>query len=166
MKKVFLLILIALHYSAHASEEGLYAWWLTIEFPVTKTSILSHPVTQLDKTWRKAELLSDGLLKKYTRPEEYQEFKNSNMQFQLQADLNNNKIKEYLYTGVYKAKNGATGKFVAIFESNKLLKVFTRQGKAGYSALLQDNEQVSWYGCMQCGEYETITWDGKRYRLE
>ena len=166
MKKYLLLVLLLIQQTALASEEGLYAWWMTIEFPVTETKILSHPVSDLNKNWQKASLLTDALLKKHTTPEQYQEFKDSKMQFQPTLDMNNNGIKEQFYTGVYKDKNKQTGKFVAIFESNSLIKIFAQSEKPGYNALLHENDRISWYQCMQCGEYEAIKWNGKTYGLE
>jgi len=166
MKKYLLLVLLLIQQTALASEEGLYAWWMTIEFPVTETKILTQSISKLNKNWVKATLLSDALLKQHTSQKQYQEFKNSKMQFQWALDMNNNGIKEQFYTGVYKDKNNQTGKFVAIFESNKLIKIFTRSGKPGYNALLRTKEQISWYQCMQCGEFEAIKWNGKTYGLE
>ena len=95
------------------------------------------------------------------------EFKSSRFAFEKRVDLNRNGKRERLVVGVYERQNGVRGRFVAIFEKNKLIKTLAEDGTAGFSALLIDKGQVYWYFCMQCGGHHSrrVMWNGSDYLL-
>lgn len=165
MKRILILLLGLSVFASpsHASnnlEPSLNAWWLDITFKPAQRTIYGIPLEKFNKEWAYAELLSSIDLSRQISSKDIKEFKSSRFAFEKRVDLNRNGKRERLVVGVYERKNGVQGRFVAIFEKNKLIKTLAEDGTAGFSALLIDKGQVYWYFCMQCGEgYKLILRD-------
>ena len=168
MKKTLALILCLCIFAqlSQALANTPNAWWLDIEFKPTQHSIAGKPLGQFNKEWESAELLSSTDLSSLINSKDFSEFKSSRFSFEKRVDLNKNGKKERIVVGVYQRLSGERGRFVAIFEQNKLIKTLTEDGNAGFSALLIDKGQVYWYFCMQCGGGYKLIWDGKDYFLD
>lgn len=170
MKRLFLVLQTALllfcSACCNAGEHPKTAWWYDIVFVPDQTSINGIPIQKLDTTWELAKGLSVKDLKNKLSRRDVQRFSSSPFSFEKTIDLNGNKQPETFMVGVYRTHTGQTGKFLAIFEKKRLLSVFTANGTAGFSALLTSNRQLHWYQCMECGEFETLIWNGKTYALE
>ena len=105
-------------------------------------------------------------LERFSNEWAYKEFKASRFAFEKRIDLNRNGRRERIVVGVYERPNGVQGRFVAIFEKNKLIKTLAEDGAAGFSALLVEKGEVYWYFCMQCGSGYKLIWRDKSYFLE
>ena len=169
MKKILLLFLLISLFPAHASEvtdPSLNAWWLDIQFKPAQRSLGSVPLERFNKEWAYGELLTSIDLAPKISSADFKEFKASRFSFEKRVDLNRNGRRERLVVGVYERQNGVQGRFVAIFEKNKLIKTLAEDGAAGFSALLVDKGEVYWYFCMQCGSAYKLIWRDKSYYLE
>lgn len=172
MKRILILLLgvsifASLSHASNNLEPSLNAWWLDITFKPTQRTIHGIPLEQFSKEWAYAELLSSIDLSRQISSKDIKEFKSSRFAFEKRMDLNRNEKREQLMVGVYQRQNGVQGRFIAIFEQNKLLKTFTEDGVAGFSALLIDKGQVYWSFCMQCGGHHSrrVMWNGDDYVL-
>lgn len=155
---------------AHASnavEPSPNAWWVDIVFKPTQLSLKGIPLARFDKEWAYAELLTYNVLSQQISPKDLKEFRSSRFSFEKRVDLNRNGKREIVVVGVYQRENGVQGQFVSIFEQNKLLKTFTKDDKAGFSALLLDKGQVYWSFCMECGGHHSrkLLWKNGDYLL-
>ena len=79
-------------------------------------------------------------------------------------DLDNDAVVENFYVGVYKTKN-AMGRFLIIEKNNKIVMTFQREGTPGFIALFKYKNELRWYKCMQCGDYEKIVASKGSYLL-
>ena len=172
MKRILILILgisvfAALSHASNTLEPSINAWWLDITFKPTQRTIHGIPLEKFNQEWAYAERLSSIDLSRQISTEDIKEFKSSRFSFEKRVDLNRNGKQEQLIVGVYQLQNGVQGRFVAIFEQNKLLKTLTEEGAAGFSALLIDKGKVYWSFCMQCGGHHSrrVMWNGDDYVL-
>ena len=153
------------------STEGLdgtaaAAWWYTMEFAPTSTSVRGIDVDTMDPTWRAATVLDTGTLAGRLSVDERTRFDNSALSFSVDADLDDDGGAETFFVGVFETDAGDRGRFVAVTGNGRLLQLFQQTGAAGFSALLDGTDEVRWYQCMECGEFETIIWTGNSYVLE
>lgn len=149
-----------------APEQPQAAWWYDIEFEPNANSVRAFSVNSMDSAWRSARGLTDTDIRTRIAQSEFEKFKASPFAFATTADLNRDGSAEDFFVGVFKAADGTTGRFVAITNKDQLLKVFREPGKPGFSALLKSGDSIRWYKCMDCGEFETITWTGTSYALD
>ena len=169
MKKLRLLFFLIFAFPTHASDitdQSLNAWWLDIKFKPTQRSLSGVPLERFNKEWAYGELLTSIDLAPKISSIEFKEFKASRFAFEKCVDLNRNGRRERIVVGVYERPNGVQGRFVAIFEKNKLIETLAEEGAAGFSALLVDKGEVYWYFCMQCGSGYKLIWRDKNYFLE
>lgn len=164
--------IVALTFTALAQannniEPSLNAWWLDITFKPTSQTIRGIPLEKFSNDWEYAELLSCIDLSQQVSPKDIKEFKSSRFSYEKRLDLNRNGKQEQFVVGVYQRKSGVQGQFISIFEQDKLIKTFTKDGVAGFSALLIDKGQVYWSFCMQCGGHNSkkILWNGSDFAL-
>lgn len=69
--------------------------------------------------------------------------------------------------GVFETGSGDKGRFLAITRDGALLQHFEHSGEAGFSTLLPyGTDEVRWYSCMECGDFESLKWSGRSYVLE
>lgn len=171
MKKILILVLgifvfASQSYAGGSKAHSPNAWWLDIEFKPTKRVLNGVPLERFNKDWMYGEILSSIDLSQKISPEEVKEFNSSRFSFEKRVDINRNGKQERIVVGVYQRHNGEQGRFVAIFESNKLLKTISEDGTAGFSALLVDKGQIYWYFCMQCGESHKLIWNNNDYFID
>lgn len=158
-----LLVVAACHNAPHQPQA---AWWYDIEFAPDAASVRGISVSSMMPEWRSARDLTDREVQDRISRSEFQNFKASPFAFNTTADLNRDGSAEDFFVGVFKASDGSTGRFAAVTKNHTVLKVFQERGKPGFSALLKIGDAVRWYKCMDCGEFETITWTGTSYLLE
>lgn len=160
---IFLLLIFS---SCMAEKKPEQAWWLNLSVKPDKTVLNNINITSYNKSWLFAIFLDDKFIKTQITNQQFTELKNSNFKLSLNNDFNGNKINEAVKVGVYLNNKNVKGIFLAIFESSKLRKVFTDSTNKGFSALIKDNNNIRWYKCMNCGEYEEIRWNGKHYIIQ
>lgn len=172
MKKILILLLglsvfTSLSHAGITLESSQNAWWLDITFKPTQLSLNGVPLARFDKEWAYAELLTPTTLSQQISQKDLQKFKATRFSFQKRVDLNRNGTQEQIVVGIYQRENGVQGRFVSIFEQKKLLKTFTQDDKAGFSALLLDKGQLYWSFCMECGGHHSrkILWKNGDYLL-
>ena len=172
MKKILILLLgisvfASLAHASKALEPSSNAWWLDIRFKPAQLSLNGIPLERFDKEWAYAEWLTSTALSQQISQKDLKKFKSSRFSFERRVDLNRNGKRELIVVGVYQRENGVQGQFVSIFEQNKLLKTFTKDDKAGFSALLLDKGQVYWSFCMECGGHHSrkVLWKNGAYLL-
>lgn len=165
LSSIIALIFITMS-SCMADKNPQQAWWLDLSVTPDKTELNDLNVRIFDKSWRYAIFLDETTLKKHINNKQLSELTTSNFILTSSIDLNRNKKKETLKVGVYEKDNGTGGIFLAIFEDSKLLKVFSDSSNKGFSAIIQSENNIRWYKCMNCGEYEIIRWNGRAYTIE
>lgn len=160
---VFLLLVFS---SCMAEKKPEQAWWLNLSIEPDKTALNNINITTYNKNWQYAVFLDDKFIKTQVTNQQFTELKNSNFKLSLNKDFNGNKINETIKVGIYLDHKNTKGIFLAVFENTKLIKVFTDSTNKGFSALIIDNNNIRWYKCMNCGEYEEIRWNGKSYIIQ
>lgn len=155
---IFLLSLIACANGTSSKNQrnSIEAWWLTVRFNANENKINNKDIQLIDKNWIGARLLDKKTLVDKVTQNELEEFSSSNLRFQLNVDMNKDGIKENIYVGVYRTREGE-GRFLIVEQNNKVIKKFERGETAGFSALLTYDDEVRWYDCMQCGSYDQLS---------
>ena len=152
--------------SCMADKKPEQAWWLNLSINPDKTVLNNINISSYNKSWRSAVFLDDKLIKAHVTHQQFDELKNSKFKLSTSIDFNGNNNNETIKVGVYQNNNNGKGIFLAIFEKSKLLKVFSDSSNKGFSALIKDGNSIRWYKCMNCGEYEHISWNGKSYVIQ
>lgn len=142
------------------------AWWYDIAFEPRSTLVRGIALSALDEAWRYADALTPSDLEGRISEEELRRFRASPLAFSVSADLDHDGVTEEFFVGVFATAAGSRGRFVAITRNGGLVRHFTEEGSAGFSALLRGDGEVRWYKCMDCGEFESIVWTGGSYALE
>jgi hypothetical protein len=143
-----------------------FAWWYTIQFRPVSATVFGLDVRTFNNKWIYATVVDNNLLKEQIAEDDFQNFNKSALSFSLMYDLDGNGIDEEFFVGVYETHEGEIGRFIAIMQDGKLLQYFMESGLNNFSALLQTNQEVRWYKCMECGEFESINWNGESFMLE
>ncbi len=121
-------------------------------------------MSQFDPTWQHASTLDDPQFdRKITRSDLA---RHEGFSFAVRVDLEGDGTYEDIFVGVFDTTSGRKGRFLAITRDGTLIQHFEYQGEAGFSALLALDDEVRWYMCMECGEFETLKWSGRSYVLE
>lgn len=149
-----------------APEAPRAAWWYDITFVPSSTSIANVEIQAIDSSWESATALDQTLLQGRVTGDELEAFAQSQLAFSLMSDLDGDGIQEAFLVGVYKATDGEQGRFVSIIREGRVLGYFKEGSGNGFSALMPGAGEVRWYKCMECGEFESITWGGEGYVLE
>lgn len=142
------------------------AWWLAQTFEAAESRVLNIEVTHINQDWQKATLLSPSYLQKQLLPEQYSEVSSSSLSLDIAADINNDGKKETVSVGVYKSKEGKEGRFLLISQGSQVLQSFYEQGLAGFSALYYDGDEIRWYKCLECGDFDAIVWSNSVYMMK
>jgi hypothetical protein len=165
--KIFCSLFVALLLisCAEYSKKPNYAWWYDISINIEKRELKGLDVSEFSTDWGHATFLSIDSFSRPLTNNEIVELDKSRMVLHLRADVNNDANIEDLYVGAYKTVANTSGKFLAILNSGKLIKYFTHPGNAGFSALLEaENNDLRWYKCLSCGDYDSIvSFDGGIY---
>lgn len=148
------------------TREAPTAWWYDITFAPDSGAVKGLVATDIDKSWRSIAALDTSMLAARISPQELQAFQRSAMSFSLEVDLDRDGTPETMFVGVYATSAGEKGRFVAVTEQGHLVQHFSESGIAGFSALVLAGDQIQWFKCMECGEYETISWNETSYGIE
>lgn len=164
---VLLLLIGCLHQpvTGASAVEPLTAWWVDMAFTPADNSVDGFDVQTLNPAWEHATALDERLLEERLSERDLKAFQASDLSFALTADIDEDGVSEAFFVGVYQSRTGGMGRFVAIARDGQLVKVFHRPGRNGFSALLQKDRQIRWYQCMECGDFDPIEWDGKKFVL-
>jgi hypothetical protein len=142
------------------------AWWSSISFTPTSTTVRGMDVRAIDARWLRADALDTLKLQERVSKDDVRQFLASKLSFSLAADLDGDGVSEEFFVGVYETADGRKGRFVAVSRGGRLVRHFAEEGSTGFSALLRSDGEIRWYKCMECGEYESIKWTGRSYVLE
>lgn len=149
-----------------AHDVPVAAWWYVMSFEPTAGSVHGIDAERFDPTWNRAGALEQQMLEGRISTDDLVRFQDSGLSFSLQADLDGDRVPEEVFVGVFSTLDGNGGRFVAISRGGRLLQHFTESGPTGFSALLKYEDEVRWYKCLECGEFESIRWSGRSYVLE
>lgn len=99
------------------------------------------------------------------------ELKRGDYAFDVAADLNGDGIAERTLVGVYQARDGTSGRFIAILGAEhgprtKVLLFRKIDTTAGFSFLHLHNNVLDWYGCLNCGYAGIVVWKHGRFSME
>lgn len=147
-------------------EAPVAAWWYAIEFDPVSADINGVPVDKVNPAWTRASTLTAEALGLHVSEEGLVQYETSGLAFELRADLDKDGTNEEVFVGVFETGTGAVGRFLAVTENGVLVQHFEHPGSAGFSALVARPDEVRWYKCMECGEYESLSWSGRSYVLE
>lgn len=142
------------------------AWWYEISFEPVSSSVHGIDVSRFDPTWDRASALDANALEGRISAEELARYLDSELSFALKGDLDDDGTPEDVFVGVFSSRGGERGRFVAITRNGQLLQHFTQTGPAGFSALLEYEDGVRWYKCLECGEFDLIKWSGRSFLLD
>lgn len=140
------------------------AWWYGAIFEPASTVVKGIPVSRFDPAWVRASTLDETQFDHQIRKEDLAGL--GNFSFELQSDLDKDAAGEKIFVGVFETDTGSKGRFLAVTRDGTLLQHFEYRGEAGFSALMAGTDEVRWYMCMECGEFETLKWSGRSYVLE
>ncbi|MGQ4658951.1 hypothetical protein [Lysobacter sp. F6437] len=149
-----------------ADSTPLAAWWYDMDFEPVSSSVHGIDVSRFDPTWKLASALDAKMLEGRIPPVDLARYTDSGMSFALQDDLDGDGMPEEVLAGVFSTRDGGGGRFVAITRDGQLVRHFSQPGPAGFSALLKYGDEVRWYKCLECGEFESIRWSGESFLLE
>jgi len=166
-KSIFVSILLLLVCALPAAAVK-YAWWVTIEYEPETTQILGIPVSELDPNWELAEPLSEAAIPPENMPDFQRDTGQYGYSFSKEGDFNSNGKKEKAIVGIYQEKNGDVGRFLLIYEDieNKKWSLLKSPGRSGFSILALNENELSWYMCMECDIFSYVVWGDNAYRLE
>ncbi|WP_143814096.1 hypothetical protein [Novilysobacter spongiicola] len=137
-----------------------------MEFESTWGHARGIAASDFSPSWSSAAALDDDVLSKSVAAPDAKEFLQSPLAFSVEADLDGDGRSEDIFVGVFSTDTGTTGRFVAVTRDGELLQHFEHPGTPGFSALLEEGDELHWYKCMQCGEFETLRWSGGAYVLD
>ena len=163
--------IISIGCQATTQPQGTYdapvaAWWYDIGFEPAGGSVHGIDAARFDPAWNRVGALEPQVLESRISTDDLVQFRDSGLSFSLQADLDGDRVPEEVFVGVFSTLDGNGGRFVAVSRNGRLLQHFTQNGPTGFSALLKNGDEVRWYKCMECGEFDSIRWSGRSYVLE
>ncbi|SJZ71872.1 hypothetical protein SAMN02745674_00644 [Lysobacter spongiicola DSM 21749] len=150
----------------HGAPRPTSAWRYDVEFESTWGHARGIAASDFSPSWSSAAALDDDVLSKSVAAPDAKEFLQSPLAFSVEADLDGDGRSEDIFVGVFSTDTGTTGRFVAVTRDGELLQHFEHPGTPGFSALLEEGDELHWYKCMQCGEFETLRWSGGAYVLD
>ena len=142
------------------------AWWYDLEVEPQSDEVRGIPIREFDTDWAAATTLGDGELTQAGPPGGIADLRNSGLAFVAVQDLDRDGIAEEIFVGTYETRAGSRGRFLAVSSGGRLLRHFEHPGSAGFSALLPVGDELRWYKCLECGEFELLRWSGGAYVLE
>lgn len=142
------------------------AWWYAMSFEPAAGSAHGIDAERFDPAWNRVSALESQMLEGRISTDDLVRFQDSGLSFSFEADLDGDRVPEEVFVGVFSTLDGDSGRFVAVSRDGRLLQHFTQTGSTGFSALLEYEDEVRWYKCLECGEFESIRWSGRSYVLE
>lgn len=142
------------------------AWWYAMSFEPVSSVVRGIEVHRFDSNWKLASALDAKMLEDRVPATDFARYTDSGMSFALQEDLDGDGTPEEVFVGVFSTRDGDSGRFVAVTRNGQLIRHFPQSGPTGFSALLKDGDEVRWYKCLECGEFDSIRWSGQTFFLE
>jgi hypothetical protein len=144
------------------------AWWLTAAFEPTQTEYLSLRASEIDPDWVALSPLDTTAL-----PEDAARdlvwMKRDGYRFSWEGSLHKGRT-THIATGVYKAQDGSTGRFLLVLEKpthgSWQVKLLQKDpGEPGFSVLQINEKGMFWGICMYCDYFNRIVVGRDSYRL-
>ncbi|PJB80408.1 MAG: hypothetical protein CO090_04210 [Acidobacteria bacterium CG_4_9_14_3_um_filter_49_7] len=167
VKILFLMSILSLPQFA---ECGGNVWYVGLKFEPTLTVVQDIPVASLDQSW----ILARCLTKKDIPQKEMKNFEKYDeplgLSFEKKGDFNGDGKPDRAVVGVYKDKDGNTGRFLLVLtrRQNKWVKsvLFKRPGRPGFSILGKLTKKgLGWDFCMECDDLSWIKWEKNHFVL-
>lgn len=142
------------------------AWWLAREFKATGHEVYEIPVERIDPQWKSATVLDTAYYKTTLSDAQFRQVKASPLKLSASMPSNEHDTQEKVFVGVYETLSGDTGRFIAMGKNDRVIAHFTHPGFSGYSAILHQGDELLWYKCMDCSDYDVIRRVDGKYALE
>ena len=164
------LYFVVIFSAPHFAQCSGYVWYVGMNFEPTSTVVKGIPVVSLDESW----ILARCLTKKDVPEKEMKDFEKYDetwgYAFQKEGDFNKDGKPDRAVVGVYKDKDGNTGRFLLVLTrlQNKWVKsvLFKRPGRPGFSILGKlTKKSLRWSFCMECDDISYIKWEKDHYAL-
>ena len=151
-----------------ARESGLpdAAWWYGLELEPRGGEVRGIAVAEFSPDWSTATALGEQMLARHVPAEGFAPYRASGFSFVVTQDLDGDGAGEEVFVGTFETRSGTRGRFLAVSREGRLVQHFEHSGSAGFSALLPVEGGVRWYKCLDCGEYESLSWTGGSYVLD
>ena len=156
--------------TAKAQEKAQEAWWLGATFQPNQTTYLSLPASDIDPSWSFLAPLSFDTLPK-DAASDLVWMKRSRFQFSWEGKLDHNGLSDRVVTGVYKAEDNTTGRFLLVLEKSKSGKwqkkfLYKEPGPPGFSVIRITTAGIFWNTCMLCSGFRQIVRTANSFRLD
>jgi hypothetical protein len=152
-----------------AQTRAIEAWWLNATFVPDSLSYMGVRAAEIDPAWIKLAILSESKLPAEAATD-LSWMRRDGFQFTWTGKLNDNRVPEHLATGIYLARDGETGRFLAAFTRTpdrawQTQLIYKQAGSAGFSVLRTSKGRVFWSTCMLCGEVREVKMKNGRVLL-
>jgi hypothetical protein len=140
-------------------------WWEDLTFDPARDGRIALDV--IDATgWASANYIQvEDLLGKIPTYD-LAEFERSEFTLQGQADLNGNGPEETYEVGFFRSGDGASGSFLVVREQGAIVDIFSQDDGRDFSAIGSTQNAMLWTHCMNCSDFENLSWDGAKFVLE
>ncbi len=137
-------------------------WWDGLTFDASKDGRVALDVIEF-QGWQTAQYLQlEDLLGKIPTYD-LAEFERSEFAFLQQADLNGNGPRETYEAGYFSGSDDVGGAFIVVREQGTVIKIFFRADGQEFSAAGLTQNGILWTHCMNCSDFETISWNGSEF---
>jgi hypothetical protein len=163
-------VLLSPSSKALAQEKAEEAWWLTVTFAPKQTEYLSLRASDIDPSWVALSPLDMKALPAKDAAGDLDWMKREGFRFSWDGKLNEGRL-THIATGVYKAQDGSTGRFLLVLEKpasgNWQVKFLHKEpGDPGFGVLRITKSGMYWSTCMLCDEFRRIVPGKDSYRLQ
>jgi len=152
-----------------ANSAGNLAWFLTARLEPNESTLAGIPLSELDATLKAVKIPTLADL-----PEGddigIADIRCGDVYFDRIEDLTGDGINERVLSGAYLAKDGSTGRFIAIFDWRSPFdpaKLFFHKvpTEPGFAFLERQNGELNWSFCLYCGSFARIQWNGITFEI-
>ena len=148
------LFFFSLGFSSISVDGPQYAWWMNARVDTTCSEGQSGTVAFNGICY---VLLSQEVVSRIPGYEQ-QDISETGAKFRLEFPTRTLATKYYA-TSVYKDREGRSGRALIVSldsDFKKIVRVETREGIPGFSALFVDGDKLIWSFCLYCGDYVPI----------
>lgn len=168
-KAFFVMILVACLMHTRSVLSATEDWTLTTTFTPTETEILGIPIKAIDRTLKRALVLSTELLPEPGK-RAFDRWAHEDFHFERVGDFNADGNIDKALVGVYEDDSGEFGRMLVILtnkESGKWTKHYILKwpGKPGFSVLFGKKNVLQWADCMACDSAWLVVWNVKEYTV-
>jgi len=162
-------VLLSPSSNAVAQDKAEEAWWLTATFMPKQTEYLSLRASDIDPSWVALSPLDMKALPK-DAASDLEWMKRDGFRFSWDGKLNEGRS-THIATGVYKAQDGSTGRFLLVLvkstSGNWQVKFLHKEpGDPGFGILRITKSGMYWGTCMLCDGFRRIVVGKDSYRLQ